>query len=130
MKKSRNRNRILRKLIKIAAAKPLIRHSHHAAGVVLDGKIISIGWAQYKTHPRMLEFQDRTERVYLHAEIDAINKAISKYGTSLLSEADLYVVRLSKGKTIGNSKPCEGCQKAIDAFGIKNVVWSEREIDE
>ncbi|HRP36238.1 MAG TPA: hypothetical protein PLS50_00340 [Candidatus Dojkabacteria bacterium] len=104
----------------------LIRHSHHVAAIVYKNRIITFGFARYKTHPLAKKFQTNVERIFLHAEVDAIIKAINKIGIETLKECDLYVLRTSKGGHIGNSKPCDGCMKTIETFGIRNVYWSRQ----
>jgi tRNA(Arg) A34 adenosine deaminase TadA len=100
----------------------LIGSSRHAAAIVHNGKILSIGHNRRKTHPLMLKFQHKPYKIFLHAEIDAIVKIKDK---TLLKECQLYVARRSKGNNILNSEPCETCKKAIRFFGIKQVYWTE-----
>lgn len=103
-----------------------IRSSKHAACIIRKGELLSIGHNQLKTHPMMLRFSGNTNKVHLHAEIHAILNAIRKYGVDILDGSDLYVLRLGKRNQIAYSKPCETCQKAIDAFGL-NSYWTENE---
>ena len=117
-------HRIFSTLSDVASSSPLIRHSRHACAITLKNNILGVGMARYKTHPLMAKYQDKSERVFLHAEIDAIVKVINKHGSEILKDSDMYILRLTKGGSLGMSKPCYGCQKAIDAFGIKNVYWS------
>lgn len=98
-----------------------IRGSRHAAAIVYKKRIISIGHNSLKTHPMMLEYGRRKGSLFLHAEIDAIIKALKSFGPEILTKCDIYVLRLTRGIRRGNSKPCEGCQRAIDAFGFKGV---------
>lgn len=117
----------LKYLEPVARKSPLIRHSRHVAAVTYKGKILAVGCAKYKTHPLQKKMQEEignTERIYLHAEIDALVKVINKHGTDVLSECDLHVVRVSKGGSVSSSKPCEGCQRAINAFNIRKVYHS------
>lgn len=96
----------------------------HAAALVYKKQILGVGKNQLKTHPMMLRYQSDSHKIYLHAEIDAIVKTINLYGSEILKRCDLYVMRLTGGGNIGMSKPCRGCQKAIDAFEIKGVYWT------
>ena len=96
----------------------------HAAAIVYRKQILSIGKNQLKTHPMMLRYQTDETKIYLHAEIDAIIKTINMYGTDILKRCDIYVMRLTGGGNVGMSKPCRGCQKAIDAFKIRGVFWT------
>lgn len=99
-----------------------------AAAVVLRGNIISIGFNRKKSHPFQAQFQTNDKQIYLHAETDAINRALKYISTSDLKKATLYVARVkytdnkSKKAIWAESKPCIGCQKAIFQYEIKNVV--------
>lgn len=109
----------------LASAETVDLKSHrHAAAISYKGKVLSVGKNQKKTHPMMLKYQTDDHKIYLHAEIDAIIKTINAHGTDILRRCELYVLRLTGGGNVGYSKPCRGCQKAIDAFGIKKVFWS------
>jgi|SRR6188768_2363834 len=98
--------------------------------VVYDssGQLISFGFNQYKSHPLQARFADHPDKIFLHAEIDAIANSIRTYrginSARLLSESSLYVFRFNKDGTTGMAKPCLGCQRAIRAFDIKSVFWS------
>lgn len=96
-----------------------------SSALVYKGKIITLGVAQYKSHPMAKMFSKNNEACYLHAEIDAIRKVKDK---SFLSYCDLYICRLKyKGDKMvdGLAKPCVGCQKAIDKFKIKRVFYTK-----
>jgi deoxycytidylate deaminase len=72
----------------------------------------------------MLEFHKEGQQ-FLHAEVDAIIKAINQWGQDL-SGTQLFVLRVtSKGGNVANSKPCAGCQKYIEASGISEIFWTE-----
>ena len=101
-----------------------LKSHRHAALLTYKGKVLSVGKNQRKTHPMMLKYQTNEKKVYLHAEIDAIIKTINAHGTDILRRCELYVLRVTGGGNIGHSKPCPGCQKAIDAFEIKKVYWT------
>ena len=111
----------------IARRSVLIRHSKHAAAITYNNKVLAVGESKYKTHPFQKKIQEQVgnkERIYLHAEVDAIIKVINKHGTDILKECELHVIRITKGGSVGCSKPCTGCQRAIDAFNIRRVVHS------
>lgn len=99
----------------------MVRSSKHAAAIVYKGTILSIGRNQYKTHPIMKLYGRNDKAIYLHAEIDAIVRCINKYGSEILTKCSIYVLRSDKLGRISNSCPCEGCSRAINAFGIKKV---------
>ena len=99
-----------------------------AAAIVIKNEIISIGLNRKKTHPFQVQFQANDKQIYLHAETDAINRALKHISKEELCKATLYVARVkyadNKSKKIiwAESKPCIGCQKAIKLYGISNVV--------
>lgn len=99
-----------------------------AAAVVLRGDIISVGFNRKKTHPFQVQYQTNDKQIYLHAETDAINRALKYVNASELKKATLYVARVkyidnkSKKAIWAESKPCIGCQKAIKQYEIKNVI--------
>lgn len=113
--------KIVSTLIKYASDVPSIRGSSHVASIVYKRRIISVGTNQLKTHPIMGRFGKNDKSIFLHAEIDAIVKCINIHGVEILGKCDLYVVRLTKGGKVGNSCPCPGCQRAIEAFNIRKV---------
>jgi tRNA(Arg) A34 adenosine deaminase TadA len=102
-----------------------------AAAVVYKKTVISIGLNQMKTHPLQSEFGTNEDSIYLHAEIDAIRKALQIIDREQLRLCDMYVARVKKPYpetefyVTGLSKPCPGCLKAIRSFGIKNVYFTE-----
>lgn len=98
-----------------------IRGSKHACAIVHKNKLLAVGTNKLKTHPIMLKYGKNEKAIFLHAEMDAIVRVINLHGADILSECDLYVMRLTQGNKVGNSKPCSGCQRAIEAFNIKKV---------
>ena len=99
-----------------------------AAAVVIKNEIISLGFNRRKTHPFQAQFQSNEPQIYLHAETDAINRALKYVTKKELCKATLYIARVkyadnkSKKAIWAESKPCIGCQKAIKSYGISNVV--------
>ena len=75
----------------------------------------------------------RDGQQYLHAEIDAINKALKLISKKQLAKCDMYVVRLKRTKPGGTeyvegiAKPCVGCMQVIGSYNINNVYWTEDE---
>ena len=99
-----------------------------AAAIVIKNEIISIGFNRKKTHPFQRQFQTNDKQIYLHAETDAINRALKYVSKEELKKATLYVARVkyldNKTKKVvwAESKPCIGCQRAILSYGISNVI--------
>ncbi|HXQ34005.1 MAG TPA: hypothetical protein VN843_08340, partial [Anaerolineales bacterium] len=69
-------------------------------------------------HPKQALFAKRAkepEKIYLHAEIDALIKARTKVYR-------LHVVRVRPDQSTGIAKPCEICRMAIEEYGVKVVT--------
>lgn len=101
-----------------------VSRSRHAAAVVYKRKVIAYGINRLKTHPFHQQFSKNDQSIFLHAETDAIKNALKKIDQETLKRCTLYVMRLDLNDKVALSKPCEGCQKAIATFDIKNVVYS------
>ena len=113
---------ILRKLKKkLEEHEPTFR-VRVVAAVVHKGKIVAMGKNQTKTHPVAALYSKHEDAIYLHAEVDAINKA--KKRLSSLEDTQLYVMRMKHDGLLGNSLPCEGCSRCISDFGILTVIYS------
>ena len=106
-----------------------------SAAVVYKGHMVSIGVNQNKTHPIMNADAYKDEQIFLHAEADAIQKALKILSPQQLSRCDLYIVRVKRSDfqtkwITGLAKPCAGCSQLIRKFNIKNVYYSvEKEVD-
>lgn len=102
-----------------------------AAMVVYKGRVVSIGLNQDKTHPFASRFSKHPEAIFLHAEHDAILKAIFKIGEEGLKKATLIVCRVitdeaRKKVYYANARPCDGCYAAIKNYGIRRVVFTKK----
>ena len=123
-------NRITARLIRTAMEKSgRIRSSRHAAALILPRghRILATGWNKLKSHPMQAKFSmdaGRPQRIFLHAETDVIIKTINKYGPEILSECDLYVIRITKDGTLAGSRPCTSCCNLVKHFGINHVFHS------
>ena len=113
----------LQELITIAQDVSEFDKNRHAAAIYINNRLISIGVNQMKSHPLQAKFGANTDKIFLHAEIDAIRNALRRVKTSELHEATMYVARMRQG-VVRLSKPCVGCQRAILHFGIRNVYWT------
>jgi len=115
------------KVIQLANKTPPVYRSKHAAALYYGRRLLSTGVNRYKTHPMMLAYSKHPDCVNLHAEIDCLVRAINRYGTEILKESILYVARTCQDGTAASSKPCEGCERAIRAFGIKTTHYTTKE---
>ena len=102
-----------RKVVLVAAES--VHRCRHGAIIVKGRKLISQGINRAKTHPKSIHPYSA-----VHAEFDAICKAKGE-----LDGATLYVTRLLADGTVGMSKPCPHCQRAIEESGIREVVYTD-----
>jgi len=95
-----------------------------ASAIILRREVVALaGNDVTKTHPLQSRFaRIPGETIYLHAEIAVLAKALKRISLGELNNSTLYVARLKADGTWGNAKPCEGCARAIDAFGLRKVV--------
>lgn len=105
-----------------------------AAALVVKRDVLAYGTNKSKTHPMQKKYGRNIHSICLHAEIDCIRNALMRHkDPEILKKATLYIVRAKKkknndkGYVFGLAKPCEGCQRAIEAFGIKRVIYSIEE---
>lgn len=121
-------NTIWEKLYELAINKAdLIRSSRHAAAFVSGREIVSMGVNKIKSHPLMYKFSVRDDQIYLHAEIDALIKAISVVGQDhyMFSSMEVYVARVNKMGKFAISRPCEECcMLALKAFHVPVVHYT------
>lgn len=123
------REKIMNHLRMIAEDVIPVSRARLAAAIVVKGKVKSIGVNQWRTDPLQKRFQRHKDSVHTHAEISAIKNFLKRHNAEELEKATLYVVRRkmsgSNGVMVdGNACPCEGCQRAIAAYKIKNVVYT------
>jgi deoxycytidylate deaminase len=88
------------------------------------GYVLSIGTNSYtKTHPLQAHYANKSqlpEKVYLHAEIDAIAKC-----RDLSKAYSIEVIRVNNEGKYLLSAPCPICRSAISSTGIKKVIYYE-----
>jgi deoxycytidylate deaminase len=124
---------ILEMLVKVAMASNEEMPTRLAAAIVMRNKVISIGVNRMKSHPFQKKYGKNEDAIYWHAEIDAIKSALREISVDDLSKCDLYIARVKKPKPKSNdwiwglSKPCEGCQRAILAFGLRRTIYTTDE---
>lgn len=92
------------------------------------GHILSIGKNSYeKTHPFQAFHAQKVglpEKQFCHAEIAAMLKCKSLNRMHLAHT--IKVIRLTKSGEEAMAKPCPICQSALEDFGIKNIIYTER----
>jgi tRNA(Arg) A34 adenosine deaminase TadA len=102
-----------------------------AAAIVYRRNIIAIGINTAKSDPFQKRFAHHEEAIYLHAELQAIKRALAIVDTAdQLADCSLYVCRLKASgprnhvATWGLAKPCRACEAGIRAYGIKRVYYT------
>lgn len=122
-----NNKKILEGLAKIAETIPKIANVRIVSAIVLKNDIISIGHATLKTHPLQAKYSSNAHCIHLHAEINAIQRALRIISVEELEKTTIFICRIKiiNGKIgFGYSKPCKGCMRAIEAFKISKVVYT------
>lgn len=100
-----------------------------AAAVVYKNEVISFGVNRKVSHPFQKRFAKHEDAIWLHAETDALQKAIKMRGADFMSRCSLYVLRMKcdTDRTTmirGLAKPCVGCSRAIATFKVKRVFYT------
>jgi deoxycytidylate deaminase len=119
----------------LAEAQNPVFRTRFAAAIILKNRVISYGYNQEKTHPFAHDFARHPDALFWHAETNAIFNARKKISDADLKKAKLVVVRIknvhptddvhyNNKDVFGLAKPCKGCQKCIETYGIKTVVYS------
>ena len=121
---------IMETLTKVAESNDEYPRARLAAAIVRGNKIISIGRNRKKSDPLQAKFSKNNEAIFLHAEIHAIKNALREIRVDELQDTSLYICRVKQPNTYTDpfvwamSKPCEGCERAILEFGIKEVIYT------
>lgn len=97
--------------------------SHRLAAILTDkkGNIISKGFNSLKSHPIQAEYAEKvnkSEAIYLHAEISALVKCRKDPHT-------IYITRLLKNGQKSMAKPCPICQLALKEAGVQRIVYTD-----
>lgn len=93
-------------------------HSHRVGASVFDGpKLISTGCNKRKSHPK------NASQWSCHAEFTSL----IRYLDANLSNAILYVARLTRTGKVSCAKPCKTCQEFISKLKIKRVFYTNHQ---
>lgn len=93
-------------------------HSHKVGAAVFEGsKLISMGYNLRKSHPKNASQWSR------HAEFNSLIRFLN----ANLSNAILYVARLTRTGKVSCAKPCKTCQEFISKFRIKHVFYTNHQ---
>jgi tRNA(Arg) A34 adenosine deaminase TadA len=117
-------------LSKIASDISPVKSARIAACVVLQNDIVSFGINEMKSHPFQARYGKNSDAVFLHAETSAIKNALKYISVKDLTRCTLYISRVKytdATKTqfmFGTAKPCSGCFRCINTFGIYRVYYT------
>lgn len=93
----------------------------HGAVLVKGGSVVSTGYNEIRRHSFASKFGYWSPEA-LHAELACV-LGVDKSKTQ---GSKLYVVRIMGDGTLGMSKPCKHCQKALEYVGISRVYYSDK----
>lgn len=60
---------------------------------------------------------------YVHSESHLISKLLDRYN-SIDTNLSIVNLRINRQGLVLFSKPCENCQKILDALGLNKIFWS------
>lgn len=102
--------------VAVRAARNSTSRMKHGAVVHRGGRLLAVGWNRSRVQDRWLTTQPRSSCT-VHAEIAAL-RGVNAVGATVL------VIRLHRDGTLADSRPCDGCWDALDAAGVRKVVFS------
>ena len=111
--------------IEAAITNPIIKLPKMAAVLITPEGDIFLGRNQLKSHPLQAAWGARNGRpksIFLHAEIDAVIKAL-KQG---MKEIDsIYVARVNRSGVPNVARPCPVCFACLVSFNVKDIQWTK-----
>jgi hypothetical protein len=90
--------------------------------LVCENNPIKINSKAYKMGKRF-NIQTYKEFPYIHAESHLVSKLLDRYN-EIDDDLSIVVLRINRQGKILLSKPCDNCQKILDAVGLHRVYWS------
>jgi len=125
--------KILRQTIKKAYANwnpnPLVRCYHYAAAFDGNKMICFTKNNPIKTNAKAHRIGEQfnipkyIEYPYVHAESHLISKLLDMYNV-IDSSWTICVMRINRKGLILGSKPCENCNKLLNAVGLSDIYYS------
>lgn len=119
-------NELIISLFNLAKTKDKVARCRVVAAIIKRNKIYSVGFNSYKTSRLSKKFKKNDFSLYNHAEVSAIHKFLKNYPKRDISRYTIVVVRIKlieERWVLGCSKPCRGCQKLIQYFQLKRVIF-------
>lgn len=95
--------------------------------IVKQGRIISCGWSQLKTHPyvKYNGVYQKEDGVHIsenmHSELASVFKVKDK---RVLQGTTIYIYRENKNGHFANCKPCPMCHKILKEYGVKKMIYT------
>src|ERR1035437_1391109 len=106
--------RIAKELVEVPDSR-----NKHFSFLVKKNNIVSIGWnTNKKTHPICLRLSFPYGQIHSEIACTCLN---FRRKDIALSDCELYNVRVNVFGEIGQSHPCEICEKALKNMGIKRI---------
>jgi len=88
------------------------------------GKIISTGINSFnKSHPIQERFGSDSYKIFLHAEIDAVVRALRKVKYDSLSGFNLAITRVCQDGSDAQAFPCDGCIEALKYYKCDSITY-------
>ena len=93
----------------------------HAAALIKGSTIYSSGHNKYI---KEIEIKGVKNKLYktIHAEVDVISNFPYKKS---IKGMDIIVIRINKGLSLRNSRPCSDCICKLEKVGIRKVFYSD-----
>jgi hypothetical protein len=107
---------------------PEVRNYRICASVVYRHRdVVSLGFPRKKTHPIQAKFGKNKEAIYIHAEVEALLRAMR---VTKLNAKDysIYIARVKRPGAFstdfieGDARPCKGCGSFIHFCGLSQVI--------
>jgi len=125
--------KILRKAVKLSFDRfnpnPYQRRYHFAIAFDVNKPIaiaqnnpIKINYKAYRLG-KQFNIPTYIEYPYIHAESSLVSLLLNKYN-DIDTNLSIVVLRINRQGKILLSKPCDNCQKILDAVGLKKIYWS------
>lgn len=82
------------------------------------GRVLATGVNIDKNHPKVLDENDIKYHASVHAEARVLKQIADPRGCTV------YVARLMKDGTAGNSEPCGVCYNLLKSSGVRKVIYT------
>ena len=101
-------------------------YCHHGCVAVMNGVEIGNGYNSLRNYSKDKIIKNCMS---CHAEICAVRNAIKRTNLdqSRMRHVKLYVVRVANNGGFLDSRPCSQCYSQLKKWGIRNVIYSEKD---